>query len=186
MEHIRAFWENYRYLWEGDFNRGYICGVALVLLIVLLMLAIRLIVSIAFRTRRCKELTVSVPDGDVVVSLSALADCVMATLRSFPALQVRDVRLYRSGGTYWLELFSAFDASGAMNFPNEISAVKQQIFEALKNTFGIDNVRKIRIRVEELSGVPSHALPEQSDIEPAIAEPPKAESVAPDADTTRD
>ncbi len=153
MEKIRLFLEDYSYLLESDFNRGYLCGVALILLIVLLAMVIKIWWSLVFRTRKCKSIIVPISDGDIMVSLGAVTDTVRTALTAFPLLLISDVRLYRSGCKgYFIELRGGLDVSGQESLPEILPQIKQHIFDALKSTFGITCVKKIRVRLDKVAG----------------------------------
>lgn len=144
---------DWRTLLSNDFNRGYVLGVGVVLAVVLLILMVKILMAIAFRTRRCREIVVSAPDGDVMVAYEAVKGAITTAVTRFPAFGVRDIKLYRRGKrTYLVELFGSFDASGSAVFPQQAMEIKQTIFGALESIFGIDNVRQIRIHLESLSG----------------------------------
>ncbi len=154
LEYISSFADKYSFMWKNDFNRGYLCGVGIVLLLILAVLVIKVIFVIAFRSRRCKKIEVLLPDGDLEVSLKALTDSVHAAMSIFSSLRVRDVRLSRSGKkNYGIELRGDLDASGTMGFPEELPLIKHRVLETLQQTFGIKEIRKVRVRVEKVSGV---------------------------------
>ena len=54
----------WRDLLAGDFNRGYFAGVVLVLAVVLVLLAIRIVLSFIFRNRRVRSIVVPAADGE--------------------------------------------------------------------------------------------------------------------------
>ena len=93
---------------ENDFNKGYATGVCVVLGVVLLMLIIKIIFKIIFRRRRCSELITSSCDGDVAISVDAVADTIRTELRRYP-YSVNKIRLYRVRKNYMINLLCEYD-----------------------------------------------------------------------------
>ena len=146
----------WRVIFENDFNRGYVTGVALVLLVILAVVVLKIVFRLMFRVRRCREIVVKAPDGDILVAYDALNGAVCAALEDFSALNVRDMKLFRSRGDYFLELFCSYDASGEGHFPDEVKSVKERIFSVLKERFGIASVKRVLENLTGLAVVQKH------------------------------
>ena len=88
--------EFWRQLLSSDFNRGYAAAIGLVFALLLLLLALKIIFKLLFRTRRCGAIPVRCPTGDLVVSRGAIENAARQVLDEFPQLAVRriiDVRI---------------------------------------------------------------------------------------------
>lgn len=138
-------------LWCDDFNRGYFVAVLIIVAFLVIWSLLRLILVILFRTRRCSVITVPRKDGDLIISSVAVTDAVRQELKSFPQLGAGKIQLYRNKTIYSMMLFCTFDSSSSVGLPELTDQLKPKIQEMLKNTFGIDNLKKIKIKVESWS-----------------------------------
>lgn len=145
---LSSWWSE---LISNDFNYAYMLGVGTALVVIITILLLKILTVLFFRTRRCREITVGAADGDVMIAGTAIESAVNAVLADFPALDLRDFKLYRSGKRYILSLVCNFDATNKANFPEEIKTLKTAIFTCMKDLFGVENVRQIRIRLEKLA-----------------------------------
>ena len=139
-------------LLAGDFNRGYLSGVVLVLAVVLLILVIRIVLSIIFRNRRVRSIVVPAADGDVMISRNAVVAAVESMLTGFPELSVDSVKICRKGRMYSLLLHCRFKVGEAAVFPDAVQKMKEAVFAGMREQFGVENLRKIRIVLTELEG----------------------------------
>ena len=159
----------WRDLLAGDFNRGYLSGVVLVLAVVLLILVIRIVLSFIFRNRRVRSIVVPATDGEVMISQNAVIAAVESMLAGFPELLVDSVKIYRKGRMYSFLLHCRFQAGEAAVFPDVAQKMKEAVFAGMREQFGVENLRKIRIVLTELAG---KNLPETensaSDTVPAV------------------
>lgn len=136
-------------LLESDFNRGYLAALALVLALVVALLILKFIVFLIFRTRRASSVTVKSPDGDIVVSRDALEEAITRELEQYPELYLRKLRMFRRGKEYILALFCEF--RGTSGVPDVAERLRPQLKERLKQLFGLEALRSIRIVVEKLA-----------------------------------
>lgn len=142
-----AAWQE---LLSGDFNRGYLSGVMLVLSVVVLLLVIRLVLSFIFRNRRVRSIVVPAADGDVMISRNAVVAAVENMLTGFPELMVDSLRIYRRGRMYFFQLHCRFRSGDSAVFPDIVQKVKEAVFSGMQEQFGVNNLRKIRIVLTEL------------------------------------
>ena len=142
----------WRDLLAGDFNRGYLSGVVLVLAVVLLILVIRIVLSFIFRNRRVRSIVVPAADGEVMISQNAVIAAVESMLAGFPELLVDSVKIYRKGRMYSFLLHCRFQVGEAAVFPDVAQKMKEAVFAGMREQFGVDNLRRIRIVLTELEG----------------------------------
>ncbi|MBR2642124.1 MAG: hypothetical protein IKD46_03255 [Lentisphaeria bacterium] len=142
----------WRELLAGDFNRGYLSGVLLVLAVVLLMLVLRLLLSFLFRNRRVRSMVVPAADGEVMISRNAVIAAVESMLTDFPALMVDSLKIYRCRRQYSLLLHCRFQVDGTGAFPDVAQKMKEAVFTGMRERFGVENLRKIRIVLTDLEG----------------------------------
>ena len=171
--------ETWRMLLQDDFCRGYITAVTLMLALLLALLILRVICWFVFRVRRCSEMIVRGPDGELVISRDAAAALVDRELRAYPELKSSKLRIFRKGKEYRMVICCAYD--GAAGIPALIEAFKQQLFTAFKDTFGVTSLKRIRIVIEKLNSfapatpaTPAAATPEKPETPPA-EQPPVAD-----------
>ena len=136
-------------LLESDFNRGYLAALVLVLALTAALLILKFILFMAFRTRRASAVTVESPEGDIVVTRDALGEAVDRELEAYPELYLRKLRLFRRGKAYMLTLNCEF--RGADGVPDVAGRLRPQLKEKLKQLFGFETLRSIRIVVEKLA-----------------------------------
>lgn len=141
--------EFWRQLTENDFERGYLTGVGLALLLLLALLVLRLILKLMFRNRRSGVVVVSRADGDLVISRDAVESSARHVLNAFPQLDVRRIQLYRKGKRYSMTLICGYSA-GEAGIPELAEKLKPMLLEKFRTMFGIEHLSAIRIRVEEL------------------------------------
>lgn len=142
--------ELWRKLLSNDFNRGYLVGAGLVIALLIGLLIIKIFIKIVFRTRRCRQISVHRADGDLVISCHAVENAVRQVLATFPQFSIRRIQLYCRGENYSITLFTTFKPNEAVGLPELSSQLKPKVTETLRQTFGIERLKKIRIQVEEL------------------------------------
>ncbi len=139
----------WKILLESDFNRGYLAALVLVLALVVALLILKFIVFLIFRTRRASSVTVKSPDGDIVVTRDALEEAIDRELELYPELYLRKLRMFRRGKAYMLTLFCEF--RGSRGVPDVAGRLRPQLKDKLKQLFGVEALRSIRIVVEKLA-----------------------------------
>lgn len=140
--------EAWRDLLKSDFNRGYLCALALLAALLFIMMMMKLVWWLIFRERSCSRLTISRSDGDIIVSRNALCSAVENELRAVPALKVRKIRIFQHGNGYSITLLAGFDGSG--NVSEQIDKVKPLVTKTLRDIFGVENVRRVKVVIENL------------------------------------
>ena len=106
--------QNWQTLLRSDFNRGYLCALALVAALLVVLMIIKFIWWLIFRERGCSRVTIRHSDGDVVVSRNAVCAAIEGVLKDIPALKVRKLRIFRRGSRYSITLLSSFDGTGSV------------------------------------------------------------------------
>ena len=161
--------QNWQSLLRSDFNRGYLCALALVAALIVVMMIVRFVLWLIFRERGCSRLTIRRNDGDIVVSRSAVCAAIEGVLKDIPALKVRKLRIFRRGSRYSITLLSSFDGTGSV--AELVEQLKPLVTGTLRDTFGIDNIRRVKVVIETLEsddeeeGAPvPHAVPAVSHI----------------------
>jgi len=137
-------------LLESDFNRGYLAALVLVLALTAALLILKFVLFMMFRTRRASSVTVNTPEGDIVVTRDALGEAVTRELERYPELYLRKLRLFRRGKAYMLTLSCEFRGSSG-GVPDVAGQLRPQLKEKLKQFFGIESLRSIKIVVEKLA-----------------------------------
>lgn len=143
--------EFYQSLCSNEFNSGYLTGAGSVVGILILLVLIRMVLKILFRRRRCTQIVVSAPTGDLTISRSAVEGTTRQVLSAFGELDIRRIRLYRKGKNYSLLLYCTFFAGGK-GVPEISEKIREKIRVTLQTQFGISTLQRIDFRVEELEG----------------------------------
>ena len=153
---------------KSDFNCGFISAVSIILFIFLLVLAIRILAFIFFRSRRCNKIMVQSGSGTLIVTRKAIESVIRAELAAFSQIKVRKLVLYRKGKAYSLKLCCQF-ASGGAGMPEIARQLTPRIKEVMNRLFGIDTMNKIdicieRLRSEDDDADTDEAAPENRDV----------------------
>ena len=134
----------------SDFNCGYIAALITVAVLLIVLLIIRLLLFLAFRTRRCSKITVALPDGEIVINRNAVEAAVRNELKQFPQLAVRKLLIFQRGKKYQMKLFCTFDGNGS-GMPEISGELRSRIKEAMESLFGIRSLTDISICIERLN-----------------------------------
>lgn len=134
---------------KSDFNCGFISAVSIILFIFLLVLAIRILAFIFFRSRRCNKIMVQSGGGTLIVTRKAIESVIRAELAAFSQISVRKLVLYRKGKAYSLKLCCQFARDG-VGMPEITQQLTPRIKEVMNRLFGIDTMNKIDIIIERL------------------------------------
>lgn len=135
-------------LFENEFNRGYLAGVSFVLGLLVFFVVIRLILMFLFRRRRCGQIVVPTPAGDLTISRNVIEGTARQVLRDIGELDVRRIRLYRKGKNYSLLLCCTF-FDGGKGVPEIAEGIRAEIRDTLQTQFGIKTLQRIDLHVEE-------------------------------------
>ena len=162
--------QNWQSLLRSDFNRGYLCALALVAALIVIMMIVRFVLWLIFRERGCSRLTIRRSDGDIVVSRSAICAAVEGALKDMSALKVRKIRIFERGSRCSITLLSSFDGSG--NVAELVEKVKPLVTGTLRDTFGIESIRRVKVVIETLEseddedGGSDHPAPQEPVVSP--------------------
>lgn len=162
--------ENYvnmlKELCRSDFNCGYMTALLLVVALFVILMVLRFILWLLFRTRRCTEVVIHQADGSLVIAKDAVFTAIRQDLADYPQLRVRQLKLYRKGNNYRIDLCGSYCQEEKSGLPELSDRFKQQIRDMLSRTLGISNLKSLNLKVEELeagyrAGTPA-AQPEDS------------------------
>ncbi|WP_176013289.1 hypothetical protein [Victivallis sp. Marseille-Q1083] len=166
------FWmqlTDWRTLLTGEFNRGYLTGVAVTVLCLIGLLVLRTLIVSSFRYRNTPGIVLPQENGELFVSRAAIRSALGALQSEFPYIAINRVRLYERRSVFSLRVGFDFDARGG-RLPDYSAAFKQRIQEVLLQQLGIDAIRDIRLEVGNVGH--DEALPKTT--EHAFHEPPPA------------
>lgn len=143
-------------LMQNEFNRGFVIGVIVAAAIVLLLLAIWLILHLTVWSHRSSSVTVTNPEGDIVIARTAIAEAIERELDAFPELRLLRVRLLKDDPGYKLTLNCEF--KGAAGLLELAGRLRPRLKEALHKIFGVDNLNTVGIVIERYTA-PSNDKP---------------------------
>lgn len=162
----RDFWNT---LLGSDFNRGYMAALLLILILFLILLVVRFVIYLFFRTRKCKAVIIPDSQGDITISRTAVENAVRKTVAAYPALDLRDLKLFRKGKNYMLRLHCSLDGAQSNAFSALVEELRPALLEMLKDTFGITQLRKVRFVLEDYEAaadeIPAPQQEENSDVQ---------------------
>ena len=146
----------------NNFNMGFAAGVAFALLIILFLLLLRIFTIWKFRTRRCSSIAIRRPEGDTEISREAVISVIRSSGSEVKNIVVNKIEIFQRGLKYFLKLRIDFDTSGGSLTPQE-DLLRKKIVEGLRNTYGIDSVCRISVKVEKRIGdaIPAAPAPEK-------------------------
>lgn len=138
--------------WQTDYSHGFVVGLTVAAGIVILLFAIWLILHLTVWSRRCSAVTVAHPEGDIVVSLAAIAEALEGELEAFPELRLTRVRLLKYESNYKLTLNC--ELKGSAGVVELADRVRPKLKEALHRTFGVENLTAVSIVIERYTASP--------------------------------
>ncbi|MDR0933368.1 MAG: hypothetical protein LBM70_10190 [Victivallales bacterium] len=156
---------------KDDFMRGYATAVVVIVGLLILLVVIRFVAWMLFRSRRCGSIVVPNAGGELTISRDAIEKAARSVLDEIGELNVRRIQLYRQGKSYSLLLYCTF-IGGGKGLPEISGELRPRLLETLRNLFGISSLRKVRFRVDTLTGegaVSAPAAPEKAKSEPSEA-----------------
>ncbi|MCP3965857.1 MAG: alkaline shock response membrane anchor protein AmaP [Lentisphaerae bacterium] len=134
----------------NEFNKGYLTGVAIVVLAILVLLVLRIILALIFRKKRCSSIKIKSDNGDTCVSRAAITSVVKSLEKEFKFINISRVNLYATKKVQFLDVLIDFDASGG-GLPPQSDKFKERVLEAVKEVFGIATVRKVHIHLRNIN-----------------------------------
>ena len=129
---------------DAHFHQGYRVGVVLTLLAVILLSVLWRIRR--FFRRRCREVVLKGDNGGLTIVAAAITDAVELALTGIAGLSVNNCRMYRSGSKLRLEIRCRWEQSAGAALP-QIDDARKRVAEMLRDTFGIQNVKRIDFRI---------------------------------------
>ena len=146
----------------NNFNMGFAAGVATALLVILVLLLLRIFTIWKFRTRRCNCIAIRRPEGDTEISREAVISVIRSSGSEVKNIVVNKIEIFQRGLKYFLKLRIDFDTSGGSLTPQE-DILREKITESLRNTYGIDSVSRISVKVEQRIGdaIPVAPVPDK-------------------------
>ena len=133
----------------SDFNRGFIAALGVILILMILLMLLRGIFSLIFRTRRCSCVEVKRNDGSTFVSRDVVASVVDRELAEYPALHAEKIVLTRRGGRYQISIHCSYLLSDQSGIPAFCDEFKPKLRSALEKGFGITTLDEIRFWIVE-------------------------------------
>ncbi len=128
-----------------DFRNGYIAGVLVALVVVLLLMLIRSLLKFIFREKRCRSIVIREKDGDLLISADAIYDVIKSIQPEFRYIHFNKIQLYRRKKAYRVLLHINFNTQGG-GMPRQREELKRRIKDLLSEVFGIDSIRKVSMR----------------------------------------
>jgi hypothetical protein len=135
----------WRALMGSEFNQGFMAALVLILALMLVLLILRGILFLVFRTRRCSTIVVKRQDGNTVVARDVVASVVNQELIPYPALSAEKIQLTRKGKEYQLTIYCRYLLSDQAGLPSFCDEFKPRLKEALQKGFGINTLTDIRL-----------------------------------------
>lgn len=142
----------WRSLLGSQFNQGFISALVLILGLILILMVLRGIIFLLFRTRRCSHVVVSRPDGDTVVEREVIRALIERELGSYPAVSAEKVVLTRKGKQYRLTIYCSYLLGDQAGIPAFCDEFKPRLLNALEKGFGIKNIAGIRLWIASSDG----------------------------------
>lgn len=153
----------WRSLLGSDFNQGFISALVVILGLILILMFLRGVLFLLFRTRRCSHVVVERPDGDTVVEREVIRAVIERELASYPAITAEKVVLTRKGKKYRLTVYCHYLLGDQAGLPAFCDEFKPRLLTAFEKGFGIKNIVAIRLWVsssdENMMEKPSFSPP---------------------------
>ncbi len=128
-----------------DFRNGYIAGVLIALIVVLLLMIIRTLFKFIFREKRCRSIIIREKDGDLLISADAIYDVIKSIQPEFRYIHFNKIQLYRRKNAYRVLLHINFNTQGG-GMPRQREELKNRIKNLLNEVFGIDSIKRVSMQ----------------------------------------
>ncbi len=129
---------------------SFVVGVASMALLILLLVTL----AFSFRTflffrgiRSTKGLLVKTPQGEMLVTSSALRDFVSIELKSISDIKLLKTKLVTKGSSF--NLLIVISAPQHTNIPKLTGQIQSCLEQSIKDQLGIDSSRKIEIQLKK-------------------------------------
>ncbi len=128
----------------SDFDAGYLTGLGVAVLVILLLLFLRLLIWLLWRPRRCKGIEIKETNGQVFIAAEAVSDLIISLQPEFPDMAMDKIRLYRKGRRQQAVLHVSFDTRNS-GMTEQRLRLKERIKDVLATVLGVSSVSDICI-----------------------------------------
>lgn len=134
-----------------DFQLGYVSGVFVAIAVICAVLIVKIILFFMFfYPRRSKGVFIPGASGSLFISANAITDLVRSLESDFKFIEISKVILFDRKKYNDLELHINFDMEGG-ELPSIASELQSIILSKLKDTFGIDNIKEVNIKIKRVT-----------------------------------
>jgi len=130
---------------------AFLAGVAFALLLLILLMAAKIVIRLFFASGKSAGINISGESGSVFISANAVYELIRALEPGFQFLNFRRVTLLDRKKGHALDIEVVFSVEGGA-FMGHIDKLKAMIKESLKDTFGVESVSEINVRVRGIAG----------------------------------
>jgi uncharacterized alkaline shock family protein YloU len=138
---------------------GLYSGLSIVLVVLLLAFTFRVMRGI-LGLRASKELLVKTPQGEMLVTASALKEFISSELKSISDIKLLKIKLFTKGSSF--NLLVEISAPQETHIPQLTEQIKGCVEMGLKDGLGISTAKKVDIRLKKfhtVKGKNSPAVP---------------------------
>lgn len=150
----------------NEFTRGLIVGI---ITGIVLLLVIRFILWLCFRRKSCSCIELKNPSGMITINSSAIASVLKTAVKPLESLTVSKVRLFKRKDQFDIYLRAALDPEKG-TVPQLTDELAKIVREQMKNVFGVENIREVRLNVVSCRKNSAGIAGEDADADPAEKE----------------
>lgn len=133
-----------------DFQVGYVSGVGLAIAIILLAILVKILHYFFRYPRKLSGISIPGTDGEIFISAGAITDLVKSTEDDFQFVTISKVQLLDKKIHHAVDLHIDFDIEGG-RLPLISSELQLRVLSNLKDTFGIDSIKEVNIRIRKVT-----------------------------------
>ena len=154
-------------IWEDDFSRGVICGLAAYFVVLFL---VHLLFLICRGRKKCSQLVVRGEKGEIAVSIKAVTSVARAVLEQCAQLEIGRLCVYRHKKGYVFDVRGTFHA-GSSGAPEIYEIASERIKAEMKAIFGIENIVRVDLRIDACEGATGMSASAEKPVPPPAEEP---------------
>jgi len=137
-----------------DFQVGYMTGVATAIFIIIAVLLVKICFKLFFSfPSKAQGIKVPAETGSLYVASNAIYELIKFLEVRFCYIEFKRVTLVDRKKHFSIELEVVYNMDGGA-LPPMSEQLKSSILESLKETFGIENIKEVNIRVKSVHRKP--------------------------------
>jgi len=137
-----------------NFNCGYTAGTAIAFLLIILLFILHYLIK---SRKKLKEVVVHTHGGEIRIASSAIVDFIKIIAENIHNITVTKVAIKKQKNNIILNMKVKYNVK-ERSLPDLADELRSAVLENLKVKLGVENVSKININPDSISGSGSHLI----------------------------